>query len=71
MVDKLSKQKMKPITLKQDEALAQKYGAVKYLKCSVCILKKMKNIFYETIVTALKLTSTIFRFSFTSKIIKK
>ncbi|KAF0379024.1 Cell division control protein 42 [Gigaspora margarita] len=54
VIEKLSRQKMRPVTLKQGENLAQELGAVKYVECSALTQKGLKNIFDEAIVAALE-----------------
>ncbi|RIB21133.1 cell division control protein 42 [Gigaspora rosea] len=54
VIEKLSRQKMRPITLEQGENLAQKLGAVKYVECSARTQKGLKNVFDEAIVAALE-----------------
>ncbi|RIB21137.1 cell division control protein 42 [Gigaspora rosea] len=54
VIEKLSRQKMRPITLEQGENLAQELGAVKYVECSARTQKGLKNVFDEAIVAALE-----------------
>ncbi|RIB19225.1 P-loop containing nucleoside triphosphate hydrolase protein [Gigaspora rosea] len=54
VVEKLSRQGMRPITLEQGENLAQELGAIKYVECSVFTSKSVNNVFYEALVAALK-----------------
>lgn len=53
-VEKLSKVKMKPITVEQAEKLARELRAVKYVECSALTQKGLKNVFDEAILAALE-----------------
>ncbi|CAG8713484.1 5275_t:CDS:2, partial [Dentiscutata erythropus] len=54
VIEKLSRQGMKPVTPEQGEKLVQKLGAIKYVECSAFTQKGMKNVFDEAIVAALE-----------------
>jgi cell division control protein 42 len=54
VIEKLSRQRMRPITVEQGEALAREIGAVKYVECSARTQKGLKNVFDEAIVAALE-----------------
>ncbi|CAG8728640.1 41922_t:CDS:2 [Gigaspora margarita] len=54
VIEKLSRQKMSPVTSKQGENLAQELGAVKYVECSALTQKGLKTVFDEAIVAALE-----------------
>jgi cell division control protein 42 len=54
VIEKLSRQRLKPITTKQGKALAREIEAVKYLECSALTQKGVKNVFNEAIVAAVK-----------------
>lgn len=53
-MEKLSKVKMKPITVEQAEKLARELRAVKYVECSALTQKGLKNVFDEAILAALE-----------------
>src|SRR3954470_22722146 len=54
VVDKLAKQKQRPIAYEAGERLARELGAVKYVECSALTQKGLKNVFDEAIVAALE-----------------
>ncbi|KAJ6263157.1 Cell division control protein [Drechslerella dactyloides] len=54
VIDKLSRQKMTPITSQAGERLAKDLQAVKYVECSALTQKGLKNVFDEAIVAALE-----------------
>jgi cell division control protein 42 len=47
VVEKLSRQRLKPITPELGELLAMNMGAVKYVECSAVTQKGLKNVFDE------------------------
>ena len=53
-IEKLSKVRMKPITVEQGEELARELRAVKYVECSALTQKGLKNVFDEAILAALE-----------------
>ncbi|CAF0824202.1 unnamed protein product [Brachionus calyciflorus] len=53
-IDKLAKNKLKPITSDQGDKLARELKAVKYVECSALTQKGLKNVFDEAIVAALQ-----------------
>lgn len=53
-LEKLAKQKLKPITHEMGEKLAKDLKAVKYVECSALTQKGLKNVFDEAILAALE-----------------
>lgn len=54
VVEKLARQKLRPISQEAGERLARELGAVKYVECSALTQKGLKNVFDEAIVAALE-----------------
>lgn len=52
-LDKLARQKQRPITTEQGERLARELGAVKYVECSALTQRGLKNVFDEVSVLSL------------------
>ncbi|KAJ3003648.1 Rho GTPase [Thoreauomyces humboldtii] len=52
-IEKLAKNRQKPIASDQGERLARELGAVKFLECSALTQKGLKNVFDEAIIAAL------------------
>ena len=46
-LEKLARQKLKPISMEQGERLARELGAVKYVECSALTQRGLKNVFDE------------------------
>lgn len=54
VIEKLAKQRQRPIDFNLGERLAKELGAVKYVECSALTQKGLKNVFDEAIVAALE-----------------
>ncbi|SMN20892.1 similar to Saccharomyces cerevisiae YLR229C CDC42 Small rho-like GTPase, essential for establishment and maintenance of cell polarity [Maudiozyma saulgeensis] len=54
IIEKLQRQRLRPITIEQGERLARDLKAVKYVECSALTQRGLKNVFDEAIVAALE-----------------
>jgi len=54
VVEKLAKQKQRPVTTEEGETLAQQLGAAKYVECSALTQEGLNNVFDEAINATLK-----------------
>ena len=53
IIEKLSENNQKPITVEEAEKLAEEVGAVKYVECSALTQESLKNVFDEATKIAL------------------
>lgn len=54
IIEKLQRQRLRPISQEQGERLSRELRAVKYVECSALTQRGLKNVFDEAIVAALE-----------------
>lgn len=74
VIDKLNRQKQRPVNTDMGERLARELGAVKYVECSALTQKGLKNVFDEAIVVSMNVradATEVSRYQYASGVTKQ